>query len=512
MNTNFQEYNQQQNWLFPPSIEELIPESHPVRIVNGIIEQLNIKLLIKEYSRDGKPSYHPKMMLKVMVYAYMDNTYSSRKIEKAMRENINYMWLSGQQVADHNTIARFRSKKLKTVFKDIFKQVVLLLAEEGLVTLKQIYTDGTKIESAAGRYTFVWGNAIKTRKEKMVKQLEQMWDYAQSIADEEDKDPEPPDFKEISPDKVEQTAQKIENILKKNSRSSSKAKAKARYIDKNFANNLRKYQEQEQILAGRNSYSKTDCDATFMRMKDDHMQNGQLKPGYNIQMSTEDQFVLHYTIHQTTNDVHTLQPHIESFTSLYEQKPEIITADAGYGSQENYDYLEENDIKTYVKYNTFDKENGLTKNKKRKKNTDFQRDKLHYNEEEDYYVCPMGQKMEKVSTKKTKTRSGYQQESSIYGAKNCQGCPLRGVCFKGKNNRQVERNHELERHKHKIRENLLSDLGEYHRKKRTADVEPVFGHIKHNRDFKRFYHRGNEKVELEFGLHALAHNLRKKSA
>jgi hypothetical protein len=120
----------------------------------------------------------------------------------------------------------------------------------------------------------------------MVEQLEQMWDYAQSIADEEDKDPEPRDFKEISPDKVEQTAQKIENILKKNSRSSSKAKAKARYIDKNFANNLRKYQEQEQILAGRNSYSKTDRDATFMRMQDDHMQNGQLKPGYNIQMST----------------------------------------------------------------------------------------------------------------------------------------------------------------------------------------------------------------------------------
>jgi len=285
-------------------------------MVNGIIEQLNINLLIKEYSRDGKPSYHPKMMLKVMVYAYMDNTYSSRKIEKAMRENINYMWLSGQQVAGHNTIARFRSKKLKTVFKDIFKQVVLLLAEEGLVTLKQIYTDGTKIESAAGRYTFVWGNAIKTRKEKMVKQLEQMWDYAQSIADEEDKEPEPPDFKEISPDKVEQTAQKIENILKKNSRSSSKAKAKARYIDKNFANNLRKYQEQEQILARRNSYSKTDRDATFMRMQDDHMQNSQLKPGYNIQMSTEDQFVLHYTIHQTTNDVHTLQPHIVRVVSL----------------------------------------------------------------------------------------------------------------------------------------------------------------------------------------------------
>jgi len=153
----------------------------------------------------------------------------------------------------------------------------------------------------------------------MVEQLEQMWDYAQSIADEEDKDPEPRDFKEISPDKVEQTAQKIENILKKNSRSSSKAKAKARYIDKNFANNLRKYQEQEQILAGRNSYSKTDRDATFMRMQDDNMQNGQLKPGYNTQISTEDQFVLHYTIHQTTNDVQLLN-HTLKVLLLYTNK------------------------------------------------------------------------------------------------------------------------------------------------------------------------------------------------
>ncbi|RXP53781.1 transposase, partial [Lutibacter sp. HS1-25] len=176
MNTNFQSYNQQQNWLFPPSIEELIADDHPVRIVNGIVEQLDLSLLVEEYSKEGKPSYHPKMMLKVMVYAYMDNTYSSRKIEKAMRENINFMWLAAQQVADHNTIARFRSKKLKTIFKDIFKQVVLLLAEEGLVTLKEVFTDGTKIESIAGRYTFVWGNSIKTRKEKMAEQLEAMWE------------------------------------------------------------------------------------------------------------------------------------------------------------------------------------------------------------------------------------------------------------------------------------------------------------------------------------------------
>ncbi|WP_235802717.1 transposase [Vaginella massiliensis] len=234
MNYRIKEYNQSQNWLFPPSIEELIPTNHPVRIVNNVVEKIDLKPLLETYSREGHPSYHPKMMLKVMVYAYMDNIYSSRKIEKALNENINFMWLSGRESIDHNTIARFRSNKLKAVFKDIFKQVVLLLAEEKLVSLKRVYTDGTKIESVAGRYTFVWGNSIKTNREKMIKQLEDMWQYAQCVADEEDQDPEPPEFKKLDPEKVQQAADKINRILKEKS-DDPKKKAKSRYIQKNFA-------------------------------------------------------------------------------------------------------------------------------------------------------------------------------------------------------------------------------------------------------------------------------------
>ncbi|BAV95212.1 IS1182 family transposase [Ichthyobacterium seriolicida] len=511
MNTNFRDYNQQQNWLFPPSIEELIPADHPVRVVNGVIEQLNLNLLISEYSKEGKPSYHPKMMLKVMVYAYMDNTYSSRKIEKAMRENIIYMWLSAQQVVDHNTIARFRSKKLKTIFKDIFKQVVLLLADEGLLTLKEVFTDGTKIESMAGRYTFVWGNAIKTRKEKMSEQLENMWQYAQSIADEEDIDPTAQDFSKIDKEKVEKTATKINKILKGNTKASSKAKAKARYMEKNFPINLEKYQQQEQILSGRNSYSKTDLDATFIRMKEDHMLNGQLKPGYNVQISTESQFIIHYSLHQNTNDIHTLKPHLQSYEKLYQSLPKYLSADAGYGSEENYQYLEDVEISGYVKYNTFDKEQRTYKsNRKKNSNVDFHRDNLHYNEQEDYYVCPMVQRMDKIYKRKNTTKSGYNQTSSVYQAQNCQGCSLRGLCHKSKYNRKIERNHHLERHKNIMRNRLKSNEGQNRRKKRTSDVEPVFGHIKSNRNFKRFTHKGIKKAELEFGLHALAHNLRKK--
>lgn len=509
MSHKFKVYNQQQNWLFPPSIEELIPEDHPVRIVNGVIEQLDIKPLIKAYSKDGQPSYHPKMMLKVMVYAYMDNTYSSRKIEKAMRENINFMWLSNKQVADHNTIARFRSNKLKGVFKDIFRQVVMLLAEEGLVTLKEVYTDGTKIESVAGRYTFVWGNAIKTRKEKMMQRLEEMWEYAQAIADDEDRDPTPPDFTKVDKEKVRETAQKINKILKGNDKASSSSKAQARYIAKHYASNLEKYEEQEKILQKRSSYSKTDPDATFMRMKEDHMKNGQLKPGYNVQISSEDQFIVNYTLHQDTNDIHTLKPHLQSYEYLYQRLPKNLTADAGYGSQENYELLASKGVDAYVKFNTFDKERNAAGKKTSKP---FHRDQLHYNEEKDQYICPMGQPMKKVATYSKTTKSGYKQVLNRYQAQNCQGCPIRGVCHQGKGNRTVERNHSLELYKERARENLLSEIGEIKRRKRTADVEPVFAHLKYNRNFKRFTHRGLDKVELEFGLHALAHNMRKKSA
>ena len=509
MSYRIKDYNQNQNWLFPPSIQELIPGEHPVRIVNSVIEHIDIKPLLETYSKEGHPSYHPKMMLKVMVYAYMDNIYSSRKIEKALLENINFMWLSGRQTVDHNTIARFRSNKLKLVFKDIFKQVVLLLASEGLVNLKRVYTDGTKIESAAGRYTFVWGNAIKTNKEKMTKQLEEMWDYAQSIADEEDRDPEPPNFKKLNPEKVEKAADKINKILKNNSKDSKK-KAKARYIKNNFPANLRKYEQQEKVLKNRSSYSKTDKDATFMRMKDDHMQNGQLKPGYNAQISTENQIIVNYTLHQDTNDIHTLAPHLENHKELYGEYPDELTTDAGYGSEENYELLSEKQIIGYVKYNTFDKEQG--KSKKKTNKNPFARDTLHYNEEGDFYVCPMGQRMEKSGEKRTKTKSAYQQITSCYTAKNCKGCPLRSQCFKGKHNRTVERNHNLERYKQRVRELLISEIGEKRRKQRTADVEPTFAQLKHNRNFKRFTLRGLEKVEIEFGLHALAHNLRKLSA
>ena len=157
----FKTYNQDQLSLLPPSYDDLVPKNHPVRIVNIIVDRLDISALEKGYKGGGTSSYHPRMLLKVIIYAYLRNLYSSRKIEQALQENVHFMWLSGQSKPDHNTINDFRGKRLKGELKKIFNQVVLLLASEGIINIKDIYVDGTKIEANANRYTFVCGKNIK---------------------------------------------------------------------------------------------------------------------------------------------------------------------------------------------------------------------------------------------------------------------------------------------------------------------------------------------------------------
>lgn len=503
----FKTYSQHQVMLLPPSLEELIPAHHPVRTINAVLDGLDIDPLLKKFKGGGTSSYHPRMLLKVLVYAYICNIYSSRKIEEALQQNIHFMWLSGRSTPDHNTINRFRSDRLRDVLRNVFTQVVQLLAAEGLLSVKEIYVDGTKIEANANRYTFVWGNAIKTNKDKMVKQLKELWDYAQSIAAEELSQPEPPDFTAISPELVKATVEKIDAALKTKPEADKKVKAKLTRVKKDWPANLEKYAAQEELLNGRNSYSKTDTDATFMRMKEDHMGNGQLKPGYNVQISSSNQYIVDYTIHPNPTDTLTLIPHLAQFEADHHTKPEVVTADAGYGSEENYEHLEQAGIEAYVKYSWFDKDQHGSEVAKRP----FSADKLFYNKEQDCYICPMGQVMARSGTRLHKTASGFEQHLTLYSARNCEGCPLRGMCHDGKGNRTISINHNLNRHKEQAKERLCSERGLYHRSKRPVDVEPVFGNIKGNHGFRRFMLRGNEKVGIEMGLLSLAQNLRKKA-
>jgi len=504
----FKASHQHQIMAFPPSLEELVSAGHPVRVVNDVLDKVDITALMQQYKPGGASSYHPRMLLKALVYAYINNIYSSRKIEQALQESIYFMWLVGMNKPDHNTINRFRGQRLQKTLQPIFTQVVLLLCEEGLLSLKDLYTDGTKIEANANRYTFVWGKAIKTSKERIRQQLDELWKYAQSVAASELDDTDPSGFEKIDKEKVAATIEKINTALR-DKPVSSQVRQKLNYARKHWPAALDKYDQQQKIMgAHRNSYSKTDRDATFMRMKEDHMRNGQLKPGYNVQISTNNQFIASYSIHQNPTDTKTLIPHLQQHMQIVPIKPNNITADAGYGSEQNYEWLERKRITAYVKHGHFDRQ----QNKTIHQQTPYTSEQFQYDASSDQYYCPADKPMKKIGEWVRPNHTGFDQTLTYYRAKKCAGCPLRAQCHPASGNRVIAVNLNWNRLKQQAEKRLKTRRGIQKRKQRCFDTEPVFANIKHNHHFKRFMLRGFDKVTVEIGLLALAHNLRKKAA
>jgi transposase len=496
----FKQDNQYQGSLLPVDLTDLIAADHPVRTVNAVLDKVDISSIIKQYRPGGTSSYHPRMLLKVIVYGYINNIYSSRKIEEAVKSTIHFMWLAGLRKPDHNTINRFRGERLQKTLKPIFNQVVLMLCEEGLLNIRDLYTDGTKIEANANRYTFVWGKAIKTSRERIGQQLDDLWKYALD-------DTDPSGFKKINKDTVNRTIDAINEALR-DKEIDPKVAHKLKYGKKNWPAALDRYEEQEKVLGERNSYSKTDTDATFMRMKEDHMGNGQLKPAYNVQISTNQQYIASYSIHQNPTDTSTLVTHISEHIKNYKIKPSCLTADAGYGSEQNYQWLENKGITGYVKHNQFDRnQHKATRNK-----NPYSADKLIYDPGKDRYGCPSGKPMKNAGSYTRKTKTGFEQTITKYRTTKCAACPLQQQCNPGKDSRTIDVNHNLNRLKQQADKRLKTNRGIKKRKQRCYDTEPVFAAIKHNHHFRRFMLRGIEKVTVETGLLALAHNLRKKVA
>lgn len=493
--------NRKQNQLLPPSLDELVPENHMVRVVDAVIDRLDISDILSTYRGGGNSAFNPKMMLKVLVFAYLSNVYSSRRIEELLKRDIYFMWLAGMKRPDFRTINYYRGKRLKEGFDAVFTQVVELLHQEGFVSLKVQYIDGTKIESVANKYTFVWRGSVekydaklKAKTEALLSQIEQ----SLAIENQENLVSE-----ELT---AEEVAKRVERIKEKvDADKLSKEERKAlKQIETDAVPRMNRYKEQLETMGSRNSYSKTDPDATFMRMKEDAMLNGQLKPGYNVQISTENQFITNFGIYQRPTDTLTMISYLESFKTRYGRQSEKIVADSGYGSEENYEYMFRNGMTPYVKYNMFHVEQ-----RRSYRNNPFRVSNLFYNPDGDFYVCPMGQKMKFIRYEKRYTASGYQQTVSIYRASRCQGCPLRGQCHKSKRDRQIEVNHTLDDYKARARELLTSEHGLKHRSSRPIEPEAVFGQIKECGKFRRLRLKGLTGAKIDFGLKALAHNLRK---
>ena len=493
------EYSQNDQWLFPPSIGSFVPQNSPARLVSDIVDQLDITEVMDTYSGGGTSSYHPRMMLKVIFFGYMNNIYSCRKIEKQMSENVLYMWLSGNQHPDFRTINDFRSKHLKTTINRLFVQVVVMLCEMGCLSLREAYIDGTKVESRANRYTFVWRKSVEKNRKKLEAKIRSILSQIEEgIAQDNQTDDDP--TTPINSDELK------ERIAKINRENLSKADAKSlKTLENKMLPKLQEYEQKMSALGERNSYSKTDPDATFMRMKEDAMNNGQTKPGYNVQIATENQYIVNMQMYWNPTDTTTLPDFLLHGKELTGIMPRECCADSGYGSEENYEFMLQNDIAAYVKYNWFHKEQHRPL-----RDDPFRQENLYYNKEENYYVCPMGQHMTLVGVTRKVSDNGFASYSHKYRAQRCTGCPLRSQCYKSKaEQRTIEVNHNLNEHKRKAREMLTSEEGLRHRSRRPIEPEAVFGQIKFDWHYRRFRHKGKDKVYMDFAILAMAHNLRK---
>ncbi|ANB57730.1 transposase DDE domain protein [Anoxybacillus sp. B7M1] len=337
-------------------IEALIPEHHVARVVDEMVESVPDELLFSHYKGGGRSSYHPKMMLKIILYAYSQKVYSCRGIEKLIKENIPAMWLAAMQQPDFRTINEFRGERMKSLMDELFEAMILKLIEENYITMENYFLDGTKMEANANKYSFMWKKSTSKLEAKLREKIQETLQYIQELTQleagtaqkEANEDPE------ITEQNLEAIAQKLEEkveilteeieqesdtkVRKEKRAERKKWKKPLKLIRENFLPRLAKYKEQNEIFGDRNSYSKTDKDATFMRMKEDHMKNGQLKPGYNVQIGTENQFILFYTIHQRPTDTRCFIPHLEKLASTSLPMPKTVIADAGYGSEENYVY------------------------------------------------------------------------------------------------------------------------------------------------------------------------------
>lgn len=506
----FKNYNSNQ-YLMPIDPEAFIPQNYLVRTIDKIIDKLDISSLIEKYKGGGTSSYHPLMLLKVLIYAYIQGIYSSRKIARALQENITFMWLAKYQTPDFRTINRFRKEILGDTIEDVFAEVVEILVELGYVNFDFYYLDGTKIEANANKYTFVWAKSTRTFKKKLREKVKSILEEIERINEEEDKALGDLDVKLESDydskqleERVEKINQKLEEAEFKSKRKEKRVKKLVKVLKNDCVFRLKKYENYEQILNGRNSFSKTDNDATFMRMKEDHMKNGMLKPGYNVQIGTQNRFVIGFSIHQSPTDTVCLKEHLELVEKITGHKPKNIVADSGYGSEENYLHLKECGINSYIKYNTFDMEQT-----RRFKKDIFNVKNWEYIAEEDAYICPAGKKVKCLYPKISANERGFVSYEKVYQCEEiCNGCEHREKCYKGKRwKKRFSIRPRLEKLKEEVRQRLLSEEGKEIYEKRKIEVETVFGIIKNNKGFRRFLLRGMKGVKLEWGLVCIAYNI-----
>ena len=500
----------------PLEMEVLIPNNDPVRLLSAFVEELELTDLYRSYGKIKKDQVSPRQMFKIIIYAAMNRIYSSRDIETACRRDINFMYLlEGKPAPDHATIARFISLHLSQCSKKTLAEVTELLKDLGEISGVHIFIDGTKIESAANRYTFVWKKAVTKNQEKLcqkialfVEELEELYGIRFIRGG-----------KKLGLHTLEKIRRKLNDIKEEEGiqfvhgtgkRKTSLQKS-AETLD-GYIRRLKEYDQKLRMCGDRNSYSKTDPDATFMRMKEDHMLNGQLKPAYNLQHGVDSEYITWLDVSQRPSDTRTLIPFLKDMEEHIAIRYRDIVADAGYESEENYLYLEEQGKTAYIKPNNYEG------SKTQKYRTDIGRmENMAYDVEKDCYICHNGKEILWTCDREAKTESGYTRITSVYQCEGCRGCPYKTECIKGNNCRtsMEERMKTLyvsKTLKQKRQEDLAriqSDYGVQLRMNRSIQAEGSFADVKADMAFRRYTYRSLDNVTAQSVILAIAHNINK---
>jgi transposase len=453
----FKKYDQKQQFLLPINLEDFIAEDHIGRILNDIIDAFDITTLEAKYSKDGCPAYHPRLLIKIILYGYMINIRSSREIHKMTHTDTAVMYLAAMQHPDFRTICRFRSSHLDSI-KDVFSQVVTVCKEMGMLGVGKISLDGTKIKANASVKQSKDADALDKEIDKILKESIEI-DKAE---DEMYGDSTPYEMPKELVDKTKRL-EKIQAAKKK--------------------------LEEEKL----EKINVTDNDAKIMKHKD-----GSLKPSYNGQIAVDDkeQVIVAADLVTDTNDVKQVDPMIQLIWATMGYKPTILLADAGYFSYDNIDLLNQIGIDSYIPDNFFRIE-------ERGKNKYFPKSMFRFDKENDCYYCPAGITMPFKGIQKRDDEPELKQ----FIGDHCSICVLKNACTKAK--KRIISRDPREPLMEDMRKKLRTEDGKELYQERMSTVEPVFGQMKQNRGFTEFLLRGVDKAKVEFIMMCIVHNIEK---
>ena len=462
----FKEYDQKQTYLLPPSLEEFVGPEHPARIISDVVDSIDISSVTSRYNGGGSTAYHPAMMIKILIYAYSQGIYSSRRMERGLKSDTAFMYLSGMQVPDFRTICLFRSQHADTI-SQIFIEVVRLCASLGMVGLGHIAFDGTKLKANASVRQTREKESLEKEMGKVKEEIDKLLKRAKEVDASEDllygKDNDGSGI----PDEIKDREYRLKKLEE-----------------------AKKQLEKEKLK----KVNVTDTDARLMQDSKEVIQ-----PGYNGQIGVDakEQIIVAADVTQEATDHHQLEPMVEQAEQNLGELSEQVSADAGYSSYDNLEYVEEKEIDGYIPDNKLESLDEKEENEKR-----YDKSNFVYDEEADQYICPEGKPL--VSHSKIEKKG---REVTVYRGTDCEGCPVRKKCTKAQA-RTVTRDGR-EPLQEKMREKLRSEEGKKIYQMRSYTVEPVFGNIKWNKRRLIMSMRGKRKVKGEFLLMCLAHNIGK---